>query len=192
MARGWWLVAVLLASCGHQPAPHAPGPAQASLPEPRNLDEACARWKCRPPTIVRLDMPQGWYEITVGRSAYVDGKVVRIVAGETLAVTGDIQGDQLVNLRLVDPPGDSNVLLLHFEQKKLKNEPSMILQVHNRFPRPVKYRATMQMPERNGFHETRSCPVRNGKAAFELWPHAIISLLLNDVRFVDNAAMACE
>jgi hypothetical protein len=186
----WAVLVVLMVGCGHEPAP-PPTPAPVPLPEPRSLDEACARWKCRPDTQVRLEMPTGWYEITVGRTVYVDGKILRVVAGETLAITGDVQGDQLVNLRLAEPAPETNVLLFHLEQKKLKNGPTMILKVENRFPRNVKYRASMQVPERKGFRTTSSCAVMSGKFVYEMWPHAIISVLIKDLRFVEGR-VACD
>jgi hypothetical protein len=189
-----WMLIVMLAGCGHEgtdaPATATPAaPPPAPLPEPRNLDEACARWKCRPDTPVSLEMPDGnKYQTTVGRTVYSDGKVVRILAGEKLAITGDVQGDQLVNLRLSDPPGERDVLLLSFEQNKLKDHPSMILQVENHFTRPLKYRASMEVPERKGFSSTSSCPVVAGKSGYELWPRPIISVMMKDFRFLEAGA----
>jgi len=185
-----WLLAVLLAGCGHEaeaPVPATPAtPPPAPLPPPRNLDEACARWKCRPETRVKLETPEGNYETTVGRTVYSDGTVVRILAGEKMVVTGDIQGEQLVNLRVADAAADRDVLLLSFEQKKLKSGPSMILRVDNRFPRNVKYRAGMELPTRKGFKGTSSCAVMAGKFGLEMWPHPIVSIMMKDFRFIDD------
>jgi hypothetical protein len=190
-----WLLILFLAGCGHEgadsPAPPAATPATpppAPLPEPRNLDEACARWKCRPDTPVKLETPNGSYETTVGRTPITDGTVLRILAGEKLAITGDVQGDQLVNLRLVDAARDRDVLLVSFEQRKLNNGFSMFLHIQNRFARDVKYRAGMQVPERKGFSNTSSCPVKAGKMAIEMWPHPIVSVLMKDLRFLEAGA----
>jgi hypothetical protein len=183
----------LLAGCGHEPPPTPPPAPAAPLPEPRSLDEACARWKCRPETEVRLETPKGLLRATVNRTVYTDGKLLRLVAGETLAITGDVQGDQLVNLRLVESPGDTDVLIFHLEQRKLKTAPSMVLHVQNRFRRNVKYRASMQIPERKGYYHTSSCPVLAEKQAFEMWPNAIISLLIKDLRLVTtDGKVVCE
>src|SRR5262249_39223338 len=148
-----WLVALVLAGCGHEveaPAPATPAaPPPAPLPEPKNLDEACARWRCRPDTRVKLDTPEGPREVVVARAVYTDGALLRIVPGEKLTVTGDVQGDRLVNLRLVETPSARDVLLVSFEQKALgTGKPAMILNVENRFARNVKYRAGMQLLDR--------------------------------------------
>jgi hypothetical protein len=182
MSRRWVLAAALLTSCGHEPPPP---PAPPPLPEPRSLDEACARWKCRPEGRVRLQTPKGTLVVTEGRTVYSDGKLVRILAGEQLAITGGVQGDALVNLRVVDSPGDRDVILLKFEQSQLKAGPAMTLKVENHFARTLKYRASMEVPERKGFGKTSSCPVVGGRASYEMWPHPIISLLLKELHFID-------
>jgi hypothetical protein len=185
-----WVLVLVLAGCGHEvteaaapPAATAATPPPAPLPEPANLDEACARWKCRPDTKVRLEVPEGNAEIPVGRSPYSDGTLVRILAGERLVITGDVQGDQLVNLRVVDVPAARDVLLLTLEQKKIGEKPSMVLKVENRFARNVKYRAGMEVLRRKGFASTSSCAVMAGKMGFEMWPHPIVSVLMKDFRF---------
>jgi hypothetical protein len=184
-----WLVVMLLAGCGHEteaPAPAtAANPPPAPLPEPHSLDEACARWKCRPATPVKLETPEGPFETTVGRTVYSDGQVVRILPGEKLVVTGDVQGDKLVNLRVLDAPAERDVLLLSFEQKKLRDTPSMVLRVDNRFARNLKYRAGMELPRRKGFKVTSSCAVMAGKFGLELWDHPIVSIMMRDLRFLE-------
>ena len=202
MARRRWLgVLLLAAACGHEPASERPPPAppSAELPAPRSLDEACARWKCRPSTTVRVQIPKssprGWHEITVARSPYSDGKLVRILPGEKLAITGDLRGDQLVNLRLAEGPAADgrDVLLLEFAERPIGAEPSMVFEVHNRFARTVKYHASMQLPERKGFFSTSTCAVLAGKATYEMWPHPIFSLLLREFQFLDEGkSVSCE
>jgi len=185
------LAVALMIGCGHEPPPPPPTPPAAPLPPPRNLEEACARWKCRAPSRVELATPKGRLVVTEGRTVYSDGEVARILAGESFAITGDVQGDRLVNLRVAGDNAEKDVLLLKFEQRPLGNEPAMILTVTNRFPRNVKYRASMQTPERKGFYKTSSCPVMAGRQTFEMWPHPIISLMLREVHFIDGRA-ACN
>jgi hypothetical protein len=192
-----WVVVMLLAGCGHEveaPAPSTPAnPPPAPLPEPRNLDEACARWKCRPATPVKLETPDGPFETTVGRTVYSDGKVVRILPGEKLIVTGDVQGDQLVNLKVLEAGAERDVLLLSFEQKKLGAQTSMVLRVDNRFARDLKYRAGMELPRRSGFKGTSSCAVMAGKFGLELWPNPIVSVMMKDFRFLEaGAKVPCD
>lgn len=183
----------LLLGCGHEPPPMSPPPPAAPLPPPKSLDEACARWKCRPAGRVELSTPKGRLVVTEGRTVYSDGEVARILAGETFAITGDVQGDRLVNLRLADDKADKDVLLLKFEQRPLKKEPAMVLTVTNRFGRNLKYRASMETPERKGFYKTSSCPVRPGASSFEMWPHPIISLMLREIHFIEaGGQMTCN
>jgi hypothetical protein len=65
----------------------------------------------------------------------------------------------------------------------------MVLTVTNRFPRNVKYRASMETPEQKGFYKTSSCPVRTGASVYEMWPRPIISLMLREIHFIEGQAV---
>jgi hypothetical protein len=184
MRRVWMTMPLLLAACGHEPAPPPPAPAPPQA-QPKSLDEACARWKCRDTTHVHLDTPDGPFDTEIGRSPYCDGVVARILPGEHLTLTGDVQGDQLMNLRVVDAEETApDVLAMSFKQKSIGGQPSMMFSIHSTFKRVLKYHAGMQLPGKNGFRATSTCTIGPNMSAFETWPGGIVSLLLREFHFV--------
>lgn len=101
-------------------------------------------------------------------------------------MTGDVQGDRLINLRVI-PQAEAakDALLFNFAETPIGGKPAMVLKVTNHFSRPLKYHAGMQLLGHRGVTPTSSCPVRAGLLAFETWPHPIVFMLVKDPTFTD-------
>ena len=185
----------LVGACAEPVAPKPAPPQQQPEPPPRTLEEACARWKCRPATEVRLQTKEGEpITRTFPAGPYTDGTLVQILPGESFAFTGDLQGDRLTHLRLVEgPAAERDALVVSFQQREVGGAPSMILKVESRFPRTLKYRAGMLLPQAKGIRTTSSCPVMAGKLAYETWPHPILVVYMKDITVVpEGGPMKCD
>jgi hypothetical protein len=174
-----------LAACGGQPVTAAD-----------DLGEICATLLCRQPGPFRMTKDDGTtFDMRIRKAGpFVHEGRVSVLANETVYVEAEMRDGQLVELTAVPSVRQPEKTLV-FALSQEPGRPEMMLQVTNPFPQPVKYHAVMMVPDRDGLLQTSTCPViGGGRAAFEMWSHAVFQLLLFDFRLLDpNAgAMACE
>ena len=116
---------------------------------------------------------------------------VSVYAGQSVLFEADIQGDQLVNLKLVKTIEHPEKTLSASLQQKPDN--SMMLTVHNPFKKNLKIAMGMMPLDHPSLLKTTSCPVLAGKFGIELWPYPIFQVWLGNMRLLnDSAEMACS
>ena len=116
---------------------------------------------------------------------------VSVYAGQSVLFEADIQGDQLVNLKLVKAvQHPEKTLSASLEQKP---DGSMMFTLHNPFKRNLKIAMGMMPLDHPDLLKTTSCPVLAGKFGIELWPYPIFQIWLGNMRFLnDSAEMVCS
>ena len=197
MSRAPLLLLLLAAACrSAAPASPAPGakadaPAPAAAPpEQPTAEQACAVTTCRPPRTVTLVLDEEReMRQELPPFPYVYRDVVYLVPGDDFRLTGEVQGDRLVNLRVV-PEGESppHVLRVRFSQEvESGTSLRMVLALDSTLPRALRYRASMLAAESQGFQPTGSCPVLPGKSSYESWAQPLRTMVLEDLRLVDVA-----
>jgi hypothetical protein len=197
MSRAPLLLLLLAAAC-RTAAPAPPAPAAkadaaapaAQQPEQPTAEQACAVTACRPARTVTLVLDEEReMRQELPPFPYVYRDVVYLVPGDDFRLTGEVQGDRLVNLRVV-PEGESppHVLRVRFSQEvESGTSLRMVLALDSTLPRALRYRASVLAAESKGFQPTPSCPVPPGKSSYESWPQPLRTMVLEDLQLVDVA-----
>ena len=202
------LLLLLVAACrtpapaaaepGAQQAPAQPQPPQPQPPQP-TAEQACAVTLCREPRTVTLVLDEEReMRQELPPFPYVYRDVVYVVPGDDFRLTGEVQGDRLVKLRVVKE-GESPPLALRIRfSQEVESGTSMlmVLALDSTLPRALRYTVSMLPAESaGGFQPTSSCPVLPGRSVYESWPQPLRTLVLEDLRLVDLApgsAAKCE
>jgi hypothetical protein len=198
---------LLLAAACRTPAPAAAAPGaeqapaqQQAPPKPQpTAEQACAVTLCREPRTVTLVLDEEReMRQELPPFPYVYRDVVYVVPGDDFRLTGEVQGDRLVKLRVVkegeSPP---QALRIRFSQEvESGTSMLMVLAVDSTLSRALRYTVSMLPAESaGGFQPTSSCPVPPGRSVYESWPQPLRTLVLEDLRLVDLApgsAAKCE
>ncbi|WP_298144861.1 hypothetical protein [Flavobacterium sp.] len=111
---------------------------------------------------------------------FVKEKILQIYCGETLFVECEIQGDSIHKMQVVEKNlNPSKTIEINFSQsaedrKNIRTN----LSVRNPFEKKLSYQAFMFSPKSEQWVNTSIIPVLPKLVNYELWPHAIISLVL--------------
>jgi hypothetical protein len=152
---------------------------------PADVAQLCERNACRPTRRVRFELGKGR---SVDRDQpplpYVREGAIFVLPGDDFSVTGDIEGDRLVNLRRV-LPGETppHALSIRFGQAGDRREgPVMMLLLDSKLPLGLAYEASI-VPLAGSRHEpTSTCPLRAGQGTREMWPFPIEVLVMRELR----------
>jgi hypothetical protein len=195
MTRVPLLLALLVALCACQTPATAMNAQGLDLPTalnraPTEDAEVCQAELCRPVRLVRFSVGMGR---TVDRRQpalpYVHDDAVYVVPGDDFQVTGDIEGERLVHLRLVRPgEKPAHAVSIRFGQMNERQDPMMMLLVDSRLPLALDYQATIVPLGRDVHEPTSTCPVRARGGASEVWPFPIELRVMRELRLVPPAA----
>jgi hypothetical protein len=157
----------------------------------------CSNGGCRGAKRVRFELGRGeTVERPQPEVPYVHGGEVYVLPGDTFTVTGDLQGDRLVNLRKVaDGEKPANRVTVRFGQSGDRENPLMVLLVESTLARNLSYQATVVPLGRPEHEPTSVCPVPAGAGTAEAWPFPIEALVMRELRLFDTTeqhATACR
>jgi hypothetical protein len=120
---------------------------------------------------------------------YSSERRVSIFPGNELFVEADIEGNSLVNLRVIDTV-ENPEKTLSFQLSQSSS--GSMLSVKNPFNVSIKYHVNMVDLDGN-HHKTSSCPLTPKGGAFEMWPHPIPQLEIFNFRVIDiSGGGRCE
>ena len=115
---------------------------------------------------------------------------VSVYAGQSVLFEADVQGDQLVNLKLVKTIEHPDKTLSASLVQDSDN--SMRLTLHNPFNQNLKIAMGIMPLDHVDLLNTSSCPVLAGKIGFELWPYPLFQVWLGNMRLLrEPNDMAC-
>ena len=123
------------------------------------------------------DIPEGPY--------FVKDKILQIYCGEKIFVECEIQADTISKMKVVEKNiNPEKTIVIEFTQNsENRKEISTQLLVKNPFSKPLNYDAFMFTPISQQWKSTSIIPIRPTLQNFEHWPHAIITLALQNWRF---------
>ena len=124
-----------------------------------------------------MDVQEGPY--------FVKEKILQIYCGEKLFVECEIQGDSLSKMKVVEKNiNPEKTIIIDFSQNDEDRKNIMTaLNVKNPFNRKLNYDAIMFTPISQQWKRTSIIPIYPNLENFEHWPHAIITLVLENWRF---------
>jgi hypothetical protein len=106
-----------------------------------------------------------------------------VLAGQSLKVEADLEGDRLTHLRLVEQVAHpEKTLVVELEQLA---SGGMMLTVNNPFKRMLKFDMGMMPLDKEDLFKTSSCPVMAAGSGFESWPYPIFQIVLGNGRLID-------
>lgn len=178
-----------LASCATAPSGGRQGDWHDSS---ATAEEMCAVAQCVRDVRITLKQARGGvFDRTFDALPAVQEGMVSVYPGVPVYFEADLEGDQLVNLKLVEhvvhPEKTVSATLSQHDNG------SMALVTRNPFSRPLRIRMGMMPLERDDLVRTSSCPVVAGGSAYELWPFPIFQIVLGDMHLLeDDADMVCS
>jgi hypothetical protein len=128
-------------------------------------------------------------------SVVIQGNYVNILAGQTIYVEADVDGDKLANLHLVPSvTHPEKTLVMKLEQvdtndNSISGGHMMMFTIHNPFGRDLKYHAGImpldQPRAEDQVYKTSTCPVMANIMASENWPEPIFQIVVGEFHFPD-------
>ncbi len=126
---------------------------------------------------------KNYYRMDVPRTDYfVKDRILQIYATEKLNIEVTLQSDTIATMKVVKKiKFPERTIQIDFMQK----EGLMMLNVKNPFDKKLLYTANMFLVGHDKWIPTSTIPIRPHLQSFESWPDPIISLCLDDWRFVE-------
>jgi hypothetical protein len=126
------------------------------------------------------------YVMDVPESAYfVKEKILQIFCNETVFVECEVQGDSISKMKVVEKNlNPEKTIIIEFKQDaENRKEIRTDLHIINPFDKQLIYEAGMFTPMSEKWKSTSVLPIRPKLQNFEMWPHAIITLVLDNWHF---------
>ncbi|MBS7787638.1 hypothetical protein KIH23_10045 [Flavobacterium sp. CYK-55] len=123
------------------------------------------------------------YAMDVEESPYfVKEKILQIYCNEKVFVECEIQGDSISKMKVVEKNlNPEKTIIIEFTQdSENRKEIRTDLNVKNPFARTLRYGALMFTPISQQWKPTSIIPIRPNLQNYEMWPHSIITLVLEN------------
>ena len=123
------------------------------------------------------------YGMNVESSPYfVKDYILQIYPTEKLFIETEVKNDTIYSMKVVkENLYPEKTITVDFKQSaEDRSKVSMFLTVKNPFDKNLIYKARMFTPFSNELKATSIMPVKPKLSAYEIWPYAIISLVLTD------------
>jgi hypothetical protein len=127
------------------------------------------------------------YKMDVKESPYfVKEKILQLYCGEKLFVECEIAADTIATMKVVpENIHPERTIAIEFNQDtEDRKNIGTTLSVKNPFKKSLKYSALMYTPLGQTWTSTSIIPVYPGLIGFEMWPHAIVTLVLEEWELV--------
>jgi hypothetical protein len=126
------------------------------------------------------------YAADIPESPYfVKEKTLQIYSGEKIFVECEIQDDSISKMKVVEKNiNPQKTIIIDFTQnaedrKSIRTD----LRVKNPFNKKLNYNALMFTPISQQWKKTSIIPIYPNLENFEMWPHAIVTIVLENWRF---------
>jgi hypothetical protein len=125
------------------------------------------------------------YEAAIPESPYfVKENILQIYCGEKLFVECEVVNDKIASMKVVEKNSHpEKTIEIEFTQNtKDRSAISTMLLVKNPFAKSLKYEAMLFTPLGQEWKRTSIIPVQPKLMSFEMWSHAIVTLVLENWR----------
>jgi hypothetical protein len=154
----------------------------------QEFEAACLKMACQHDLHVEMRRKDGtaYSETFKLFPPTVQGAGFSVVAGQTIYIEAEVDGNLLTKLTAVDkilvPEKTITARLKQVDGK------GMTLVVTNPFSRPLKFNMGMMPLDTDSLRKTSSCPVRPGASSYEMWPFPIFQMVLANARLLEPDA----
>jgi len=137
-----------------------------------------------------LKMPvteDSYYQSPIPASPFIVGpKILQLFPGESILLEVEEKDGAVINIKVVkENKHPDRTLEISFSQIVEKNKHAMMmLKVKNPFKRSITYNAVIRLMKSENWVKTSIKPVAAGLFGMEMWPDPIISIALNEWKFV--------
>jgi len=116
---------------------------------------------------------------------FVKEKILQLFCGESVFVECEVQGDSISTMKVVaqNIHPEKTIVIAFTQDSEDRKSISTMLQVKNPFDRMLTYEAMMFTPLGQTWQPTSILPISNNLENFEMWPHAIVTLVLQNWEF---------
>ena len=121
-----------------------------------------------------MDVPESPY--------FVDEKVLQIYCNESVFVECELNGDSIISMKVVEENiyPDKTIVIEFTQNDEDRKNIRTNLHVKNPFDKKLIYEAMMYTPISQKWKSTSILPIYPKLQNFEMWPHAIITLVLEN------------
>lgn len=129
---------------------------------------------------------ENYYAAEIPKSPYfVKEKVLQIYPGEKLLIETEIKGDSIYTMKVVSQnTNPERTIEVEFSQNEEdRNRVNSTLKVKNPFGKKLNYNALMFSPVSQTWKRTSIIAIPAKLQNFEMWPHSIITIVLDKWRF---------
>jgi hypothetical protein len=123
-----------------------------------------------------------YYEENIGEMPYVYEGGIYLMKGDHFGVSVTIRGHKITGIAYQPDLNKADVTFEFSQKVDSDGGAMMMLIIRNRTSHQLNMRALMTVPGEKGKMETSIIPIQAGLTNFESWPHAIVKLLLHDLR----------
>ena len=128
------------------------------------------------------------YSAEIPESPYfVAEKILQIYCGENLLIECETKADTIYSMKVVKENKHPNktIEIKFYQEAKNRDQIMTMLSVKNPFDKKLLYDAIMFTPISQTWKQTSIIPVYPKVFGFETWPHSIVTIALENWRFVD-------
>lgn len=128
------------------------------------------------------------YGMDVPKSPYfVKEKILQIFPGEKINVETEVKNDTIFSMKVVkEIIFPERTITIDFSQKgDNRKQQQMFLVITNPYDRKLFYSASMYTPKGQSWVKTNVIPIQPKLVNYEMWPHSIITLVLENWRFME-------
>jgi hypothetical protein len=146
------------------------------LPQTPHSSDAAAP-VFRAPFTLTIQNGKETYTEQFEKIAYVADNDVSIFAGEHFGINFTMADDKISQVTYQPDLSKADVTFKFEQQKGM-----MMLTIKNNVKRQLLLDALMTVPEKKDFYRTSIIPIEPGLSSSEVWPHAIVQLVLRNFR----------
>jgi|SRR5712672_1996864 len=132
----------------------------------------------RAPFTLKIQTDHGVYTEELGKIPYVAENEVYLFSGDAFGINLTLVGGKISQVTYQPDLTKADVTFTFAQQKRM-----MMLTIKNNVKRRLLLDASMTVPEKKEIFKTSIVPIEAGLSSYEVWPHAIVRLVLRGFRF---------
>jgi hypothetical protein len=142
----------------------------------------------RDSSVLAMPVDDGsFFESRIPASPFIVGpKILQLFPGETVFIEIEQSNGIITDIKSVkeNKNPDKTLEISFIQNAEGKKHSNMTLKLKNPFKKDLSYEATIRLMKTGKWVKTSIIPVKAGLMGFEIWPDVIISIALNEWKFL--------